>query len=312
MRGAYITRPGATIGVDMGGTKCAAVALDENNSVLLQRRVATRGGGDGVVSAIVDVVAELQADLGGIGLAPATSVGVGVPGLVTVQGVLRFAPHLPGVVEFPLLHRLLDAMPGTSVIVENDNTAAAWGEYSVGAGTGQSDMLYVGFGTGIGGGMVAGGRLLRGRHGFAGEIGHMVVDRHGERCICGRHGCWELLASGTALARIAGRPGEKVTADALAGDLAARNTLATIAANIAVGLTDLVLLLDPGCIVLGGGVLDPPDVLLPLIAESFERSLGEAQGHRPVPLVVAARHGARSGAIGAALLARAAATHSAP
>ena len=293
-----------TIGVDMGGTKCAAIALDEQDRVLFQRRVATRGGGDGVVCAIVDVVADLQADLVGAGIGRATGIGVGVPGLVTVQGVLRFAPHIPGVVEFPLRDHLVDAMPGAFVIVENDNTAAAWGEYVAGAGSGQPEMLYVGFGTGIGGGMISGGRLHRGRHGFAGEIGHMVVDRQGPRCVCGRNGCWELLASGTALAHIAGRPGEEVTADALAGDAAALRTLGVIADNIAVGLTDLVLLLDPGCIVLGGGVLDPPDVLLPLIAQSFERSLGEAQGHRPVPLVVAAKHGARSGAIGAALIAR--------
>src|SRR5439155_4267659 len=113
-----------------------------------------------------------------------------------------FAPNLPGVAELPLRARLSLRL-GLPVQVDNDATCAAWAEREAGAGRGADDMVLVTLGTGIGGGLVRGGALDRGAHGFAGEIGHMVVDPHGPPCPCGRTGCWERFASGSGLGRLA-------------------------------------------------------------------------------------------------------------
>src|SRR5205823_14917837 len=106
----------------------------------------------------------------------APAVGVGAPGLVDRSGRLRFAPNLPGVIELALRERLEARLPGTSVTIENDATCAGWGERERGAAQGSDDCVIVSLGTGIGGGVIAGGRLVQGANGFAGEIGHMVVD----------------------------------------------------------------------------------------------------------------------------------------
>jgi glucokinase len=179
-------------------------------------------------------------------------------------------------------------------------------------------------GTGIGGGLVSEGRLQRGRHGFAGEIGHMVVDPQGPRCPCGQRGCWERYASGSGLgwmareaaqAGVAGRVvqlaggdpeavrGEHVTAAAGEGDAEAREVMARFAWWLALGLANLANVLDPEVIVLGGGMVSAGRVLLDPAREAFDR-LVEGAGHRPLIPLVAARLGERAGAIGAALLAR--------
>ena len=296
------------IGVDMGGTKCAGVAMRSDCTLIAEAVRPTPASGAAVLATIQDVIDELVQRTrpernpgGGEGR---MRVGVGVPGLVTPDGVLRFAPHLFGVREVPLQALLTAALPpGSTVVVENDNTAATWGEHRVGAAQGSDDVLYVGLGTGIGGGIISGGVLQRGHHGFAGEIGHMTIDRDGERCVCGRQGCWELVASGTGLARLAGRAGEVVTAAARAGDDRAFEVLRRYAGAVAAGLANLIMTLDPGVVVLGGGVLDPSDPLLGLVRQCLSPSLGDASGHRPWPDIRAAALGRRAGAIGAALLA---------
>lgn len=290
------------IGVDMGGTKCAGVSIEVDGTVVGESLRPTPVGGDAVLGTIMEVVDDLVAAAGAAGRP--VRLGVGVPGLVTPDGVLRFAPHLFGVREVPLRDLLLDRLPPDSVVVlENDNTAATWGEKVLGAARGIDDVLYVGLGTGIGGGIISGGVLQRGHHGFAGEIGHMTIDQEGERCVCGRRGCWELVASGTGLARIAGRSGEVVSAAARAGDERAMAVLERFAGAVATGLSNLIVTLDPAMVILGGGVLDPPEPLLGLVRHRMSPSLGDAGGHRPRPDIVAARLGRRAGAVGAALLA---------
>ena len=285
------------IGVDMGGTKCAGILFDANQQVLAETSAPTPVGGDAVIDTIVQVIDTLLAKSDG----SVDVIGVGVPGLVTSGGSLRYAPHLFGVVEVKL-QQLLELRIGQTVNVMNDNTAAAWAEHRVGSGVGFSDMVYVGLGTGIGGAVVANGRLIEGRHGFAGEIGHMTIDRNGEFCVCGRRGCWELYASGSGLARLAGRSGETVTEAGRAGDPRALDVLRRFAADVAVGLADLINVFDPGCIVIGGGVLDPPEPLLGLIADAVASCMGDASSHRALPEVRAAALGRRAGAYGAALL----------
>ena len=161
-----------SVGIDVGGTKCLGVALDEHGAVLAEGRRPTPRG-DGSLTGLIETLVELANSLG-----PFDELGVGVPGLVTNEGVLRAAPNLDGVADFDVAG-LLSEQVGQAVHVDNDATCAAVSEWKYGAGQGSTDMVLVTLGTGIGGGLVAGGQLQRGNNGFAGEYGHMVVDPDG-------------------------------------------------------------------------------------------------------------------------------------
>lgn len=303
-----------TVGVDLGGTKCLAVAIVEG-TVVEERRVPTPAGGP----ALIEVLAELATDMADGG--PIHGLGVGVPGLVDRSGVLRFAPNLPGVVELPVAAEL-GARLGHRVTVDNDATCAAWGERQVGAARGRDDVILATLGTGIGGGIVTGGRLLRGANGFAGEIGHMVVDPEGPACPCGRRGCWEQLASGTALGRLGGEAaragraprvleraggdpaqvrGEHVTGAAADGEAGAMAVLEEFARWVALGLANLANAFDPGAFVLGGGLVEAGELLFGPVRAAFASALTGAT-HRPGVDIVPAALGEQAGAIGAAFL----------
>ena len=290
-----------TLGLDVGGTKMLAVVVDGDGTVLAEQRVLTPSGDRDLVDAMVDVIAALRAEH------EVTAIGAGVPGLVDRDAVLRFAPNLPGVVELAVGARLR-AATGLPVSVDNDNTCALWGEHLLGAARDVDDAVLVGLGTGIGGGLLLDGRLVRGAHGFAGEIGHMVVARGGIPCVCGRDGCWERYASGSALGRMGraagiGERGEDVTAAAIAGDAAALAVFDEFADWFAVGLVNLVHVLDVQRCVIAGGVVEAGEVLLDAVRRAFAARL-VAPEHRPPVEIVAAQLGERAGAIGAALLAR--------
>ena len=290
-----------TLGLDVGGTKMLAVVVDEHGTLLAEQRVPTPSGDRDLVDAMVEVVAALRAEH------DVRAIGAGVPGLVDRDAVLRFAPNLPGVVELPVGARL-EAATGLPVRVDNDNTCALWGEHLLGAAREVKDAVLVGLGTGIGGGLLLDGRLVRGAHGFAGEIGHMVVARGGIPCVCGRDGCWERYASGSALGRMGreagiGERGEDVTAAAIAGDAAALAVFDEFADWFAVGLVNLVHVLDVQRCVIAGGVVEAGEVLLDAVRRAFAARL-VAPEHRPTVEIVAAQLGSRAGAIGAALLAR--------
>ena len=251
-------------------------------------------------------------------------VGVGVPGLVDRDGALRFAPNIPRVVEVQLRAEA-EATLRVPVSVDNDATCAAWAEQLFGAGAGRNHVILVTLGTGIGGGVVIDGELVRGAHGFAGEIGHMVVDAVGGLpCPCGQTGCWERYASGSGLGRLAreaaharripdvvaragGDPeavrGEHVTAAAAEGDEAALDVMEAFGWWVALGLANLANAFDPECFVLGGGLVEAGSILLEPVRKSFV-DLVEAAAHRPPVDIVPAALGERAGAIGAALLAR--------
>jgi glucokinase len=247
-----------------------------------------------------------------------------VPGLVDRDGVLRFAPNIPRVVDVSLRSETEDRL-GVPVQVDNDATCAAWAERLFGAGASREHLILVTLGTGIGGGVVMEGRLMRGAHGFAGEIGHMVVDAVGGLpCPCGQRGCWERYASGSGLGRIAreaaharqipdvvaragGDPeavrGEHVTAAAAEGHAGALDVMARFGWWVALGLANLANAFDPECFVLGGGLVEAGPILLDPVRESFVE-LVEAAAHRPPVEIVPAGLGEHAGAIGAALLAR--------
>lgn len=282
-----------------------------------EHRVPTPAGPDAIVDAIVDVVTALG---------PVQRFGVGAPGLVDRDGVLRMAPNLPGVVELGLRRQLAERFPDTLVVVDNDATCAAWAERQAGAAQGFDEAILVTLGTGIGGGLISGGQLARGANGFAGEIGHMVVDPNGPQCVCGKRGCWERFASGSGLRRLAleaahagraprlvdlagGDPdsvrGEHVTAACLEGDGGALAVMERFGWWVALGLANLAYLFDPQVFVIGGGLVEAGDLLIEPTRASFAELLaGAAQGYRPLVPIVPAALGERAGAIGAAHLAR--------
>jgi glucokinase len=310
--------------LDVGGTKVLGVAVDPRDprKIVAEGRVPTPDGGDGLVDTLLDLAATLAPTASGI--------GVGVPGLVDRSGTLHMGPHLRRMQEVPLA-RLLAERAGVPAVVDNDANCHAIGEQATGAAAGAADALVVTLGTGIGAGIITGGEVLRGANGFAGEPGHMVIDPSGPPCPCGKRGCWEQFASGSGLARLAreaavegrldaavalagGDPsavrGEHVTASARAGDVASQAVLDSLARWIALGLANLVNVLDPAIIVIGGGLVEAADLLLPEV-RSRVSALVMAGEQRPVVSIVPAELGEHAGAIGAALLAASAPTQAA-
>jgi glucokinase len=279
------------IGIDVGGTKCLGVALDDTGVVVAEVREPTPSAPE-----LVGLLARMWGDLGGN--AP---LGVGLPGLITPAGVVRASPNLRGARDIAVGPALREVL-GTAVHVDNDATCAALAEWRVGAARGTRDALMVTLGTGIGGGIVMGGRLQRGSHGFAGEIGHMMVERGGLECVCGRRGCWERYASGSALRTLSGgRSGEEVFASFLAGDESSAGVVSEWAGWIAMGLASLTNICDPEVIVLGGGTVDSVVPVMEEVREKFSRALYSPE-HRTHPRLETAVLGARAGAIGAAML----------
>jgi glucokinase len=307
--------PARRVGIDVGGTKALGVVLDPDGRVVAEARRPTPRGADSL-EPLLDTLVDLARELGAT-----ARLGVGVPGLVTRDGVLRAAPNLDGVRDFAV-GPLLAARLGHRVDVDNDATCAAVAEWRHGAAQGEHDVLLVTLGTGIGGGIISGGVVHRGANGFAGEFGHMVVDPSGPRCPCGRRGCWERFASGSGLAMLAreaatghrlrevvrqagGDPqavrGEHVQTAARAGDREALAVIDEFGRWVALGLVNLTNAFDPGVFVLGGGLASGADLYLDPIRRWFGRLLYQPE-LRPLPRVAFATWGARAGAVGAALL----------
>ena len=280
----------SAIGIDVGGTKCLAVMVDDADHVIDEFLTASPVTGD-IVSALVDVVARFPG---------ATSLGVGMPGAVSRDGVVAFAPHLPEVRDLALRDELEERL-GIAVELDNDATCATIAEGKHGAAVGCDDFVMVTLGTGIGGGIVAGGNVVRGAHGYAGEFGHDIVQRGGHPCPCGRRGCWEQYASGTGLARLVGASSGEAAFDAyVAGEPTAVAGVEEFVDWVVIGLVNLLNTCDPELFVLGGG-LGSRRELLPLVRRRLSESL-PGHGQRPVPRVETARLGPRAGAIGAAML----------
>jgi glucokinase len=308
------------VGVDIGGSKVLAVRLSAAGEVEAVDRLPTPRSAPEIVEAVLSVAARVLPD-DGPGLGP--PLGVGCPGMVDSQGVPQFCPHLHCVDGVDLRSELAGRRPeGATTIVSNDATAACWAEHSLGAARGHDHVLMVTLGTGIGGGYVMNGQLVGGAHGFAGEIGHMVVDPYGPPCPCGKRGCWERFASGNGLGTLAreaaqagrlravvrlagGDPeavrGEHVTAAALEGEREALEVMNTFAWWLALGLANLANAVDPSVIVLGGGLIEAESVVMGPVRRAFAE-LAEAPGARSVE-IAPAHFGERAGAVGAGLLA---------
>jgi glucokinase len=288
---------GLAVGVDLGGTKIAAGVVDDAGKVVARARRDTPAGPYAAVDAIAELVREL--DAGGL------PVGVGVAGFVDVtRRRVLFAPNLDWP-EVPFAETVADRLGGP-VVLENDANAAAWAESRFGAGAGVRDMVLVTVGTGIGGGIVLDGALMRGGFGIAGEFGHLALVADGRSCPCGQVGCWEQYASGGALSRAGRDRGVEDVAAALEeGNPTALELLAEVGTWLGVGLAAVAAVLDPAVIVIGGGVVENGELLLSPARAEFRRRLPAAE-HRPVAEIRPAALGPAAGLVGAADLARAA------
>lgn len=310
------------IGIDLGGTKILTAVVSDDGAVLARDRVGTpQEGPDSVVVAVAQTV---DAVLSAAGLAPDAigGIGIGAPGPLNSQtGVVFQPPNLRGWHDVPLGPILGDRLH-MPVWVANDANAAALGEWRFGAGRGVDDLVYMTISTGIGGGIILGGTLREGVSGTAGEIGHMTIDVNGPRCVCGNTGCLEVLAAGPAIARAAqeavraGRPSallaraggtiegitaRVVAAAAAAGDAVAADVFHRAATYVGVGVANLLNILNPAMVILGGGVSTAGDLLL----EPVRRTARERAFERPArdARIVLAQLGDDVGAIGAATVA---------
>lgn len=308
-----------TVGVDVGGTKIATALVDDAGRILARERRAT----------IVDDSDALRASLAeavrAVGAGhDVVAVGVSAAGFVAAdRNRMMFGTNLDwgqSPVGDDLAARL-----GVPVVLENDGNAAAWGEYVHGAGRGVPDQLMVAVGTGVGGGLILGGRIYRGGHGVAAEIGHVGYVPDGHPCPCGRRGCLEQYAAGPALVReareaaaagqaprlleAAGGDADKIDGHVIA-ELAAEGVEEALTPYrvtgriLGEGIAGLVAVLDPSLVVLGGGVSTSGEVYRAAVEEALHAHI-TARGHRPEPDLVVAALGNDAALIGAADLARA-------
>jgi glucokinase len=310
-----------TVGVDVGGTKVLGGVVDASGKVLAtSRRDTPREGGNELTKTIAAVALELMQDHS------ITAVGVSAAGFVSSDRKTMLAT--PNIADWNgvQLDLELTKLIGLPVVIENDANAAAWGEAKFGAGRNQAHMMMLTIGTGVGGGIVVNNELYRGAFGIAAEFGHLRVVPEGHLCGCGARGCFEQYASGSALRRhareaisaspdlarnllargdgtIDGLTGQAITDAARDGDAVALAAFQTTAQYLGAGIASLAVLLDPSCVVIGGGVIDAGEILLAPTREAMKRYMPFA-GKHPYPEIVAAELGNEAGLVGVADLAR--------
>ncbi len=308
------------IGIDIGGSKIAAGVVDEDGRVLARHRADTPSTDPAAVLDAIADIAELFRREHHI-----RAIGIGAAGFVDVTGsTVLFAPHLAWRNE-PLRDSVA-RRTGLPVLVDNDANASGWAEWRFGAAQNEPDVVLVTLGTGIGGSIIIDGQPYRGRWGIAGEFGHMQVVPDGLPCECGNRGCWEQYASGRVLTR-RGREaaatgtelgrrlleaaggsaetvqGSHVTAAARDGDEEAVAWLTDVGDWLGVGVASIAAALDPGVVVVGGGVSDAGALLLDPARRAFSRTL-TGRGYRAEARIVAAHLGPEAGLVGAADMAR--------
>jgi glucokinase len=310
-----------TVGVDVGGTKVLGGVVDASGKVLAtSRRDTPREGGSALTKTIAEVALELMQQHS------ISAVGVSAAGFVSSDRKTMLAT--PNIADWNgvQLDLELTKLIGLPVVIENDANAAAWGEAKFGAGRNQAHMMMLTIGTGVGGGIVVNNELYRGAFGVAAEFGHLRVVPEGHFCGCGARGCFEQYASGSALHRhareaisaspdlarnllargdgtIDGLTGQAITDAAREGDAVALAAFQTTAQYLGAGIASLAVLLDPSCVVIGGGVIDAGEILLAPTRDAMKRYMPFA-GKHPYPEIVAAELGNEAGLVGVADLAR--------
>jgi len=313
------------VGVDLGGTTIAAALLDESGHILQKATVLTLAheGHDSVIERMARLIHEVAEDAG-VGLSQVAAIGIGVPGMLDMEkGLTLFLPNLPGTwPRVPLAQRIKEAA-GPPTFLLNDVRAITLGEKTYGAGRKVENMVCLAIGTGIGGGVVVGGRLLLGLDGTAGEVGHQIIDPFGPRCGCGNRGCLEAFASGPAIASMGVRAvkqglttriGELCNYDlnaispkliyqaALEGDSVAKEIYEQAGFYIGIGVANLITILSPQMVVIGGGVAQAGELLLAPIRETARQRVHVTPFEKV--RIVQAELGTDAGMIGAAVWAR--------
>lgn len=319
-------RPGMVVGVDLGGTKVLAAVVDDAGRVLAEAREATAAD-DGVAAVITRIanLVNLVIERAGGSREEISALTIGVPGSVSdAEGLVEMAPNLGW--HNVALGRELERALGIKVFLDNDVRLAVLGEQAYGVGRGTHSMVGVYVGTGIGGGVVIGGELLRGGRGAAGEVGHMILKPNGPRCPCGQRGCAEALASRTAMERdvrklirkgkksrvlklISKQGRTRLTSSLIVRALKQKDPVMTKVMRRAqdyLGLlvANLVNALDPEVVVIGGGIAER-------MGEEFVAPIREAAGplfflqrHRENVRIVPTELKERAAPLGAALVAR--------
>ena len=313
------SQPQHVVGVDVGGTKTLALLVETfpgRPPQVIDRELLPSEAG--THQSVEQIERSVMAILDRAPVRP-VAVGVGLAGFVDRHGIVRSAPNSAGLVGVDVAARLEECF-GLPAVVDNDANCVAVATHALAEPDAQS-LVAVTLGTGIGGGIIIGHRLLRGANGFAGEPGHMVVDRFGPQCPCGQRGCWEVFASGTGLERLARQAieageapgllaaagsieslrGEHVTDRLASGDPEALAVFERYAGYVAVGVANLMVLLDPEVIVIGGGVSRHGALLLELITRELDECYPSAVNGRSSRILVAP-DGPDAGAIGAAVL----------
>ncbi len=303
------------LGIDIGGTFVKGVLVDESGKILCDGSVPT-GAADGGENMCKNIAA-LCADLQSRGQVKACAAGVGCPGMIAEDGTVLFAGNL-GLKNFPLKYKLSELLK-MSVAVTNDANAAALGEAAFGAGKDYSDSVFITLGTGVGGGIIIGGKIFTGGKNAGAEIGHMVIKHGGEKCTCGRKGCFEAYSSATALIRETRKAMEedkssqmwncggleKVTGktafDYAECDSAAKQVADAYIYDLACGIINLANIFRPQAVILGGGVAEQGDKLIVPLQERLDAKVFGGQGYAPVKIVKASL-GNLAGALGSAKL----------
>ena len=303
------------IGVDVGGTKIAAGVVTPEGEILEEVRYPTPHSPGTLIENIAKAIKDVADgyEVGGVCLA--------VPGLILASAnKVVFSANLHAIEGIPLKDEIGPRI-GLPLTVENDANAAAWGEFRFGAGSEADHLVFVTLGTGIGGGVITHGVLMRGAQGSGGELGHVTIQATGPRCACGNRGCLEALASGTAigrrarelaienpdsaLGRLAARRqilGEDVTELAREGDEVALSVLDETGRWLGVGLAGFVNIFNPEVVAVGGGAMEAGELILE--AARREVLLRARPPSRDLAEVKVATLGSRSGVLGAAALAR--------
>lgn len=309
-----------SIGIDLGGTKIAAGVTDQKNQLLFETSIPTNlpKTAEAIADSIYILVSEMLA-AHDMDFAQIESVGVGIPGTVNQEtGMVEYANNF-GFDNVPFVKMIEERFP-CPVYAENDAGAAAWGEYIAGAGRGCRSMVAVTLGTGVGGGIILDGKLLGGCNRAAGEVGHMVIERGGRPCTCGRKGCLEAYASATAFVKRAREEAEKapdsllnslcghdinklngkLVFDAvLQNDPTAKDVLEEYLNYLSEGIANLINILQPEILCIGGGLSGAGEQLIIPIREKTAPLLYSRYSRKNTKIVQASL-GNTAGIIGAA------------
>lgn len=310
---------GRVVAVDLGGTNLRAAVVSEEGSLAERRHVGSdaAGGPEAVIQAIADLVNEVAS---AAGIPADAAVGVAAPGPLNPEtGVVHYTPNLEGWHDVPLGPRLA-SLTGRPVYLGNDGNCAVLGETWFGSAKGASDVVYLALGTGVGAGIISGGRLVTGKSGLGAELGHVVVALDGPRCTCGNIGCLEAFVGGWAITREAGLVARTGDGDAIrqhangesltptvvaraadAGDPAARAILARAGRALGAAIGGFINTFNPELMVIGGGVATLGESLLVATRETIPMYSFPAP--RATARLVSSALGADTGLLGAAALA---------